>query len=86
MLNILLNRYYIKNANRSLAITESRLKALSQAEAVRLVEKPATGAGTSQRGQVPHAKLRVELQDIWTRHLTREEGQASTKSNFCRHN
>jgi len=86
MLNILLNRYYIKNANQSLTRLEARDKAESILATGKVGEIAATGAGSSGRGKEPHTVLQGELQSIWARHLTKEQEQKYGPKHFCMHN
>ncbi len=86
MLNILLNRYYIKNANQSLTRLEARDKAESILATGKIGETLASGAGTSSRGKEPHALRQGELQSIWVRHLIKEEEQKNGPKHFCMHN
>ena len=84
MLNLLLNRYYITNANRSVATAEIQAKVQGLLEAAHVGEQKASGAAKSVRGQESHDGRRKELQGLWMRHLTREEEQNGCSGNFWR--
>ncbi len=86
MLNILLNRYYINNANRSIALTETQQKMQALLVDSKIGASPASGSGTSPRGKDPHETLQRELQGIWARHLNKEVEQRYCQGNFCRKN
>jgi hypothetical protein len=86
MLNILLNRYYINNASRSIAVGGMQEKVYSVMAKANIGEAPASGVSVSLRGQEHHTHLQRELQGIWTRHLIKEEEQKYCESNFCKNN
>jgi hypothetical protein len=86
MLNVLLNRYYITNANRSLVLAETQEKVHSLLSNGNIGAAPASGSGTTWRGKNSHEELQRELQGLWTRHLVREEENKDCSGNFCKRN
>lgn len=83
MLNILLNRYYINNANRSVALNEAQVKVQGLLSKGTLGAPAAINSGNSVRGKDSHQKLQKELQAIWSRHLVRE-GESQNQGHFCK--
>jgi hypothetical protein len=82
MYNVLLNRYYITTANRSLALAEAQEKVQGLLSGGKIGATPASGTGTSVRGKDRHEML----QRLWMRHLVREEEQNQCSDNFCKSN
>jgi len=83
MLNLLLNRYYLTNANRSVATAEIQARVHGLLEGAHIGELPASAAATSVRGKDAHEGRRKELQGLWMRQLTRDEEQTGCSGNFC---
>jgi hypothetical protein len=83
MYNTLLNRYYIANANRSVAFSETRTKVQELVAQSYLGLNAASGALNSDRGAAQHSSRQRELQGLWMRHLVKEEAQIDKSQNFC---
>jgi len=89
MLNLLLNRYYITNAGRSVVSAETQAKVQGLLAAGHIGEQKASGSAGSVRGKEPHDGRRRELQGLWMRQLGRNEECAEHNGNtqiFCKNN
>ncbi|MBU6454331.1 MAG: hypothetical protein KGS72_21315 [Cyanobacteria bacterium REEB67] len=83
MYNTLLNRYYIANAHRSVAFSETRAKVEELVAKSYLGLNAASGALSSDRGALHHSSRQRELEGLWMRHLVKEEAQKDRSQNLC---
>ena len=80
MYNTFLNRYYLSNANRSVAFAETKNTVQDILLKANFGSLPASGSGASKRGKGPHQSRTEQLRSLWMRHVSLSGAEPSVQS------